>query len=220
MGWFRGRSAAALAAGALSALGNAQAFYGGDQSASCSASQNFYYLGCYPSDLASSLTPFSPEAYIPLALGNSYPGFSPDSTVNNTVTPQACVTVCRGYGYRTAALYAGSCSCGYDVPAELQPTTSGTCDIPCGGDSSQTCGGSASTQIYVDPSFADPVVLAGATPADIAAHYQYLGCFFKANDFPTDDDAVTITTQDSMALCLAQCAETGYPLARAEPING
>ena len=219
MAWSRGRSAAAVAVGALSALGNAQAFFGGDES-SCSATQAFVDLGCFVDLLSLGLTPFSPVSYDPsLQATLSFPGFDPGSNFNNTVTPQSCVEVCRGYGYRTAALESGECSCGYGLPLGFPnpPALPGNCNTPCPGDASQFCGGAGSIRILVDPTFADPALLNAAPPGEVAGYYQYLGCFHQDASFPTNDLVNTRSTQANVDLCLQRCATLRYPLARATP---
>ncbi|KAH8908184.1 hypothetical protein BR93DRAFT_604335 [Coniochaeta sp. PMI_546] len=218
MAWSRGRSAAALAVGVLSALGNAQALYGGDQS-SCGPTEDFVNIGCFLGD-QTFLTPFDPTNYNPADPSNSYPGFDSGTNFNATVTPQICVTTCRGYGFRTAALLNGACSCGYGLPAVYPPVVAGSCAVPCIGDSSQTCGGATDTQLYIDPSFADPNQLSGAAPADVAAYYEYLGCFHQDASFPTGDPANTVSTQATVEGCLANCALLRYPLANAVPLAG
>lgn len=214
MVWSRGRSAAALAVGALSALSKAQGLFGGDQSLSCSPALDFVDIGCFQGD-QTGYTRFNPTSYDPTNPSSySFPGFDPGSIINNTVTPQRCANLCRGYGFRTASLYAGTCACGYGIPDTFPPVTPGTCNTPCPGDGSQMCGGAEDTTLLVDPSFAD---LSNASPADIATHYQYLGCFHQEAGFPTD--TVVTSTEVDVDGCMANCALLRYPLARAVP-NG
>lgn len=211
------RTAAALAVGVFSALGNAQAFFGGDQSV-CGAGNEFVDLGCYAGNYQTVLTPFLPASYDPANPSVSYPGFDAGTNYNATVTPQTCTTACRGFGYRTATLFNGQCACGYDVP-QFPVAIAGTCDFACDGDASQNCGGAASTEVFVDPSFADYDTLQTTLPGDLEPYYQYLGCFAAADNFPTEDPGNTQTTQDTATLCLAHCAGLGYPLARATPLG-
>lgn len=211
MAWSRRHYLAIWALGVGTTFVNAQAFYGGDQSITCSAEDNFVDFGCFLGDLRPTLAPFSPQAYSPTDPSRSYPGFDPGSIFNNTVTPQNCATACRGFGYRTAILYNGGCGCGYGTPVVSLPL--GTCDFQCPGDSSQTCGGGSSSRVYIDPSFADPGVLTALSAPELADDYEYLGCFYQSNSFPAAEDAA-VTVQPSMELCLEQCALLGYPLAR------
>ncbi|KAB5517283.1 hypothetical protein GE09DRAFT_567957 [Coniochaeta sp. 2T2.1] len=210
-----GRSAAALAVGVLSALGNAQGYYGGDQS-TCDSSDAFVDIGCFSGNNQPLYTPFIVENYDPAALTNSFPGYvGLDNNFNSTVTPLACTTVCRGYGYRTASLRNNVCACGYGVPDPYPPTLSGDCSVPCAGDASQLCGGAVDTRIFLDPSFADPNALATAGAPALAEYYQYLGCFNQESSFPTNDAGNTIIVVDSIEVCLERCAAIRYPLARA-----
>jgi hypothetical protein len=220
MAWSRGHSLVIWALGSLAAFSNAQAFFGGDQDAVCPAEYSFVDLGCFSGNL-NTLVPgytfaaFTPSTYVPGNPATTFPGFDPGSNYNNTVTPQNCVTACRGFGYRTAALFNGGCSCGYEVPSNVPTTlTPGTCDFECSGDSTQTCGGGSSTQVYTDPSFADPAALAAAGTA-LGSYSQYLGCFYVSNSFPTEDGTRSSTVQPDIATCLQTCAGLGYPLAMA-----
>lgn len=212
MGWSSGRSLAIFGLAALCGLANAQAAYGGIQSDVCPALDNFAYLGCFAGDLTTTIK-FAPQNYVPGSpLSSDYPGFDPGSNINNTVTPTTCAAACRGFGFRVTALFNGGCRCGNQIPALTGGA--GTCTFACHGDSSQICGGLASTAIFTDPTFADPAVLSTKTAAQIAANYKYMGCFYQSDIFPTND-ANAHSTVATPQFCLAKCAALGYPLAKA-----
>lgn len=61
-------------------------------------------------------------------------------------TPQLCLENCSGY--KIIALYKGNqCYCLENEPTSGE-TSSASCNIPCVGDSSYTCGGSAFYNVY------------------------------------------------------------------------
>lgn len=98
----------------------AQGNAGGDQTATCSAAQNYTYVGCYDD------TQNGGKANFPFLLstvaGNlkSYPGYT--SSANLTI--DVCATACRGHGHRYAGLYSGSeCYCSPKLPYPLNPGT-------------------------------------------------------------------------------------------------
>lgn len=221
MTWSRSLRVAGFAAVAgLAGLADAQAYFGVDQTASCAANFDFVDLGCYNTDIreTNSLL-FQPENYNPANPSSDYPGYWPGTVFNNTVTPTNCARACRGFGFRVASLFNNICSCGYTVPTG--PSDSAACTLPCTGDSSQTCGGGAATQVLIDPSFAAPEAIAGANSTTLSSYYDYLGCFHisAGQEFPTNNRVNAATSQPSADACLAHCATLGYPLAYASFSN-
>ncbi|KAK4156987.1 WSC domain-containing protein [Chaetomidium leptoderma] len=215
--------ALAAAAGLLSVV-DAQGYYG-SVSAELSAcgSDNFINLGCFPGfEVAAGFGffKFNPQGYNPSDPSRSFPGWDPGSQFNNTVTPLDCARVCRAYGYKFTALRDNSCSCGIQLPAGYSPDGVAVCDVACGGDSTQTCGGGSSAQIYVDPTFAanDQVPIVASNPA-IASYYEYLGCYNAPGGFPTTDGRASVLVADIDA-CFNLCAGMGYPLLHGAPDNG
>jgi hypothetical protein len=84
--------------------------------------------------------------------------------------------------------------------------------VPCGGDSTLTCGGGADAQIYLDPTFAanGQVPITNSNPG-IASYYEYLGCYNNPAGFPTMDARASVLVVDIDA-CFNLCAGLGYPL--------
>lgn len=216
--WLAGFAAAA----SLASVVQGQAFYGTDQSTACASFRNFANLGCYGGDIrAANGYVFSPMNYNPSDPSNTYPGFWPGNDFNNTVTPSACAEACRGFGFRVAALYDGECSCGYNNP--VGTTFLVTCVSPCPGDSSQTCGSSpllglgGATQVFADPSFANPDALAATSSTQLALYYKRLGCFHigAGQQFPTQNRGSSAFSAATVQVCLQRCASLRYPLAYA-----
>jgi hypothetical protein len=128
-----------------------------------------------------------------------------------------CARVCRGFGYKFAALRDNSCTCGIQRPTGYSASASAVCDVQCDGDAAQTCGGGTDAQIYVDPTFAaNEEVTITDSNAEIAAHYQHLGCYHAPNGFPTGDDGANVLVAD-IDTCFNLCAGLGYPLVHGEP---
>lgn len=155
--------------------------------------QPFIYSGCYADT-------HSPET---LSLRSQLD--------QQNMTIEKCVSVCKGNGFRYAGLeYYGVCYCGNTVRGQQLPEES--CNYPCTGNSSQTCGGTDIISIYQDPTF---------LPVDevTVADYDHLGCwtddseFGRALAYPQDQlDGSTLTTEK----CLEACREGGYPFAGTE----
>ncbi len=91
------------------------------------------------------------------------------------------------------------------------------CNVPCGGDAGQTCGGALDAQVYVDPTCAanELVPISNSNPG-LAGYYRHLGCYNAPNGFPTQDVRASVLTVDIDA-CFNLCAGLGYPLVHGAP---
>lgn len=215
----RFRQALVAATGLLSAA-NAQGFFGTVQAQldTC-GSDNFISLGCFGNFIlnAGALFSFTPTDFNPQNPSFSFPGFDPGSRFNNTITPLSCARVCRGYGYKFAAVRNNVCSCGLQLPTGYAAAPNTVCNLPCNGDQAQTCGGTVDAQIYVDPTFAgNALVPATNSNPGLANFYRHLGCYNSPTGFPTQDVRAPALVLD-IDVCFALCAGMGYPLVTAKP---
>lgn len=214
MRWSSSATQVLVAVAGLLTPVDAQAYFG-DLAAELSAcgSDDFASLGCFGNfldDGGSTWFQFSPRAYSPTDPSSSWPGWDPGSNYDDTVTPLDCARVCRGFGYKYAAVRDTDCNCGMEIPAAVF-STPGVCDTQCGGDGSQTCGGGDAAQIYADPSFADPNQLDLLTDAQVASYYQYIGCYSIPSGLPTQDPRARPLV-DTIDDCFQACASLRLPL--------
>ncbi|KAK4041746.1 WSC domain-containing protein [Parachaetomium inaequale] len=214
--------ALAAAAGLLGVV-DVQAFFGSVSAeiSSC-GSDNFINLGCFNNFLlnAGIFFNFNPQGPNPADPSRSFPDWVPGSLLNSTVTPLNCARVCRGYGYKFAALRDNSCTCGIQLPTGYEPSAAAVCNVPCNGDRTQTCGGGADAQIYADPTFAaNELVPIGNSNPTIADYYKYLGCYNAPGGFPTSDARASALVAD-IDVCFNLCAGLGYLLVHGAPEAG
>ncbi|KAK4124869.1 hypothetical protein N657DRAFT_632809 [Parathielavia appendiculata] len=161
--------AVAAAVGLLS-FADAQANYSNltGQLSAC-GNEKFMDPVCFPSFQATvgGLFTFSPLGFNPSDPSRGFPDWDPGSVFER-----------YGFGYKFAALQSSNCTCGMRLPLDYQPGDPADCNVPCGGDASQTCSGVEQAQIYLEPSFAanDQVPITDSNPA-ITAYYHHLGCY-------------------------------------------
>ena len=74
---------------------------------------------------------------------------------DNAMTVEKCLAYCKNGGYLTAGVqYGTQCYCGASLPSwsigsgSLDPVEYG-CDMPCGGNSAEYCGGPVRNNVYV-----------------------------------------------------------------------
>ncbi|KAM0436912.1 hypothetical protein ACHAPT_002625 [Fusarium lateritium] len=162
--------------------------------------QPFVYSGCYTDGVEGT----SAGALIYRSSQNQY-----------NMTVEKCVAECKGNGFRYAGLkYWGVCYCGSTVSgAQL---TEDQCDLPCSGNSSQTCGGDSELSVWQDPTFKVTSILGGALK--VIADYAPLGCYTdnspkgRALTWGMSMDGSTMT----VTKCLNACSDQGFPLAGIE----
>lgn len=66
------------------------------------------------------------------------------------MTSNKCLVLCSYNTYMYAGLqYGTECWCGNSLDPLAKPTDAAKCAIPCSGNSSETCGGSLTLQLYV-----------------------------------------------------------------------
>ena len=196
----------------------AQGSAGGSQ-ASCSAAQAWVYQGCYDDTSNGAHAGFTWLLSASPSSEKYYPGFT------GSVTVDICTQACRGHGFKSALLYHGTdCYCSTKFPNPGPPASGSTsggvgsppgsnpggqtsqsqCNSACAGNSSQICGGTTASSLYIDPSFTNNTAAAGE-----ASNYQYLGCYNNVNPGPM---YVSIETTSTVA-CIQYCAALGYPFA-------
>ncbi|KAF9874013.1 WSC domain-containing protein [Colletotrichum karsti] len=73
----------------------------------------------------------------------------PQKISADTMTPSNCIATCAAQGYPFAGVEFGQeCYCGVVIGNYSVSTTADKCATPCKGDSTQTCGGAGTVEIY------------------------------------------------------------------------
>jgi hypothetical protein len=138
--------------------------------------------------------------------GTAMNAYSYSST---TMTPAVCQQACAGFKYGFAGLENGQkCFCGNTMPTSAR-APSAYCNVKCGGNSTENCGGGYNLDIY-NASIAS----AGTAPAGTPSGWK--GCY-------TDSGTVKVMNEYSFSnpkmtndMCRTGCASLNYTLAGNE----
>ncbi|EPS41625.1 hypothetical protein H072_4477 [Dactylellina haptotyla CBS 200.50] len=128
------------------------------------------------------------------------------------MTKELCFGVCKGSGYRYAGFKMGQyCTCGNNINGDL--TKSVSCDLPCAGDGSKSCGGNYAYSIFRDGTYDS-----GYDGNKAANHYESIGCYWEDPENILRTPATLINGaagSDSMGTvkCKGYCAAAGYAYA-------
>ena len=146
--------------------------------------------------------------------GNQYLGCAVDqsartlngpNTASNDMTPDKCLAFC-GTGYPLAGVeYGTECYCG---GPDVKVGASG-CATPCGGDKSQTCGGTWRLSVYNNTNYFPAVAKSGISG------YTYRGCYQDTNQRVLAG-YVTGGSGNTQETCVAACKSRGYRVAGVE----
>ncbi|RXK34910.1 hypothetical protein M231_07844 [Tremella mesenterica] len=136
------------------------------------------------------------------------------SLQNDTMSIEMCIAYCIDRGMGIAGLeYGTECYCGTQLlGGSSLSLSSGQCNMPCGGNKKENCGGPNALFLYITPS---PPIAGISLPTG----WTRKGCFAE----PKSGRALTFEATSliqkgtmSGALCAQKCAEQGYTMAGTE----
>ncbi|EMD36066.1 hypothetical protein CERSUDRAFT_115979 [Gelatoporia subvermispora B] len=142
----------------------------------------------------------------------------PNEFDSDNTTVESCISTCSSGGFGLAGLeFSTQCFCGDALVNGATNATDSDCDMGCGGDATEACGGPNRISLYANSttitSFPVPVVLNTSLPGQ----WKYQGCFQEGADgarvFPYEN---IWTDNMTIEACLNQCAAFGFPAAGAE----
>lgn len=121
---------------------------------------------------------------------------SRDKLYGGDMTTEVCAAYCKNYLY-FGTEYSQECYCGNTLPQGLANSTS--CNMPCAGDSTETCGGPNGLSLYQNP------VSNMLTAPPTVGNYVFQGCY---TDDPAQRTLPSLRTYDQTAMTLDKCAAT------------
>lgn len=124
---------------------------------------------------------------------------------SDTQTIDTCAKACAGFSFFGLEYYY-ECFCGNEIQAGSLPVDETECNLPCNGDSSQTCGGNSRLNLYSfgnigSPPVSSPTISVVPSPTPTTyPEYQLDGCFTDA----TNNRALNRAsyTDDTVSYCL------------------
>ncbi|TBU26664.1 hypothetical protein BD311DRAFT_666990 [Dichomitus squalens] len=153
--------------------------------------------------------------YVDNANGRVFANQNPD---DQNLTVESCVASCASQNFTLAGLEFGvQCFCGdtlIDGAVVGDPTT---CNMACGGNTQEACGGPNRLSVYT--STGNVVALPVPTPknSSLPGNWEYQGCLQEApNGVRLFPNKIVQPTNNSIDNCLNQCAAFGYPAAGTE----
>jgi hypothetical protein len=146
--------------------------------------------------------------------------------LNVAMTIEVCTSACQTAGFIYAGLeYADECYCGNALQNGGGPAPDGSvgCNMPCNGNSLETCGGPNRLNLFMatnttspSPTSSAPAATGTAGNSTLPAGWSYHGCYIDGangrdmNYQLPDNSTLTIES------CVQTCIGLGYSVAGAE----
>ncbi|KAJ9103160.1 hypothetical protein QFC21_002582 [Naganishia friedmannii] len=128
---------------------------------------------------------------------------------STTMTPAVCQQACAGFKYGLAGLENGQkCFCGNTMPTSAR-APSAYCNIKCGGNSTENCGGGFNMDM-----FNASIASAGVAPAGTPSGWK--GCYTDSGTAKVMNDYSFSHPQMTNDMCRTGCASLNYTLAGNE----
>lgn len=143
----------------------------------------YSYVGCYTDDVNSRT-------------------FSAATNSDNNMTLSECSNFCSGYQY-FGTEYTTQCFCGTTLSSSGTEAAEAECSMPCGGDSTETCGGPNRLSVYTNNNYVTP---GGAT----IPGYQYVGCYNDTAAARSLSGTYTYSNDMTVEACATFCNGATY----------
>ena len=103
------------------------------------------------------------------------------------------------------------CYCGNALELGSVPTAETGCNLPCGGDHAETCGGESKLNLYAFPALAAPSPTSSSAPAPTdPVTYSNEGCYTEATTGRALTGKVSYDDLMTVAKCAAACSSYAY----------
>ena len=137
---------------------------------------------------------------------------------NNAVTVESCVGLCSSSGFTLAGLEFGvQCFCDNNViNGGTEDTSDAGCNMGCGGDSTEACGGPNRMSIYSSTNTVTELPVPVPQQTNLPGLWEYQGCIAENGAVRTFPYFIELKNNNTATNCLSLCAQYGYPAAGLE----
>ncbi|KZT03065.1 copper radical oxidase [Laetiporus sulphureus 93-53] len=152
--------------------------------------------------------------YVDDAYGRVMANELPD---NQYLTVESCIASCAGQNYTLAGLeYSVQCFCADALVDGAVIADESDCDMGCGGNSTEACGGPNRLSVYTSTGSVTAYPVPVPQNTSLPGQWQYQGCLEEPGANRTFPYQIIWTDNNTVDACLNQCALFGYPAAGME----
>ncbi|KAF9448413.1 copper radical oxidase [Macrolepiota fuliginosa MF-IS2] len=134
-----------------------------------------------------------------------------------TMTVETCVQACAAQNFTVAGLeFSTQCFCGPALVAGAIPALESSCNMGCGGNTTEACGGPSRTSVYTLGHNLTVFPVPVAQKTNLPGNFTYAGCLHEAENSRILPWMLEWPTNNSATVCMEQCSQFGYPAAGVE----
>lgn len=165
-------------------------------------------VGVSSSTSGSSSTPTPSIPAIPLDYQGCFTepsgarALAPAELKDDDMTVERCAAFCNPYKF-FGLEYGRECYCGIVQNAKSVSASASDCDMPCEGDSAQTCGGGQRLSLYKTVGWSPPV-------NEAINGYDYFGCYSELTSGRTLSDSSTSSDSMTAQKCATFCQGSAF----------
>ncbi|KAH9901771.1 WSC-domain-containing protein [Xylariomycetidae sp. FL2044] len=132
---------------------------------------------------------------------------------DDKMTIESCQTYCRQNNFPLVGLEAGrECFCGKRIASPAVVSPDATCDMSCGGNQKQNCGGWGKVSLFQSTDFSGP-----APPKSIAGtQWQYQSCYMEPMSPRALQTLIKADDKMTVEMCTKACGDAAYAYAGLE----
>ncbi|KAH9927682.1 copper radical oxidase [Fomitopsis serialis] len=160
----------------------------------------------------------SPWQYAACYVDNAYGrAISTELPDNSNLTVESCIANCTAQNFTVAGLeYSVQCFCGDNLVNGAVTTEDSDCNMGCGGNSTEACGGPNRLSVYTSTDNVTVYPVPVPQNTSLPGQWQYQGCLKEPGANRTFPYQNIWTYNNTVDACLNQCAMFGYPAAGME----
>ncbi|KAG7086326.1 hypothetical protein E1B28_002289 [Marasmius oreades] len=135
---------------------------------------------------------------------------------NTNMTIELCIAACGDFVF-AGVEFGHECYCDSTIQLPGAPVAADECNIPCVGNSSETCGGTGSIQIFTDGG-ESPVLPTefGTDAGGFESEWSLTGCFADDPSSRVLAQPIVLPNGVTTGACIEGCLDAGFSMAGVE----
>ncbi|KAF9465644.1 copper radical oxidase [Collybia nuda] len=143
--------------------------------------------------------------------------FVVQDNVTPTQTVETCIASCAAKNYTVAGIEFGTeCYCGDTLVAGAVKAVESSCNMGCGGNATEACGGPNRLSVYSSTGNVTALPIPIPLNTSLPGQWQYKGCFREPQGFRALPNEIEWPGNNTALACMNQCAAFGYPVSGTE----
>jgi len=136
---------------------------------------------------------------------------------NAHITVESCIATCIANNFTVAGLeYSTQCFCGNVLINGAVQGAQSTCNMPCGGNSAEFCGGPNRLSVYTSNGSVTALPVPTIMNTSLPGLWKYQGCLREPGGPRVLPNQIIWIGNNSALACMNQCAAFGFPVSGTE----